>query len=86
MSYLNKSLFIQTQADTDEAVAEARLRLLAGLKRYFHSKAAEGLLSGTVCVLCQPASMSRYYSTCTRNHGAAVVRLRHHTHSPQMLA
>ena len=36
------------QADNKEAVAEARLRLLAGLKRYFHSKAAEGLLSGTV--------------------------------------
>lgn len=36
------------QADSKEARSEARLRLLAGLKRYFHSKRAEGLLSGTV--------------------------------------
>ena len=32
----------------DEVLSEARLRLLAGLKRYFHSKRAEGLLSGMV--------------------------------------
>ena len=36
------------QADSEEARSEARLRLLAGLKRYFHGKRAEGLLSGTV--------------------------------------
>ena len=34
--------------DSEEARSEARLRLLAGLKRYFHSKRAEGLLSGMV--------------------------------------
>ncbi len=40
------------QLSPDEAEAmttEARLRLLSGLKRYFHSKRAEGLLSGRVC-------------------------------------
>ena len=47
---LKSYVSVQVQADTKEAVAEARLRLLAGLKRYFHSKAAEGLLSGTVCM------------------------------------
>lgn len=34
--------------ENDEVLSEARLRLLAGLKRYFHSKRAEGLLSGMV--------------------------------------
>jgi hypothetical protein len=28
--------------------AEARMRLLSGLKRFFHSKRAEGLVSGQV--------------------------------------
>ena len=66
----------KTQADTKEAVAEARLRLLAGLKRYFHSKAAEGLLSGTVCVLCVAASLSRHFVIHLHpNHGTAMVRL-----------
>lgn len=33
-------------ADASAMTAEARMRLLSGLKRYFHSKRAEGLLSG----------------------------------------
>ena len=36
--------------DASAMTAEARLRLLSGLKRYFHSKRAEGLLSGKVRV------------------------------------
>lgn len=35
-------------ADASAMTAEARMRLLSGLKRYFHSKRAEGLLSGQV--------------------------------------
>ena len=38
----------QEDIGNDEVLSEARLRLLAGLKRYFHSKRAEGLLSGMV--------------------------------------
>ncbi len=34
--------------DAEAMTVEARLRLLAGLKRYFHNKRAEGLLSGEV--------------------------------------
>lgn len=35
-------------ADASAMTAEARMRLLSGLKRFFHSKRAEGLVSGQV--------------------------------------
>ena len=38
-----------TPADASAMTAEARMRLLSGLKRFFHSKRAEGLVSGQVC-------------------------------------
>jgi hypothetical protein len=37
-----------TPADASAMTAEARMRLLSGLKRFFHSKRAEGLVSGQV--------------------------------------
>lgn len=40
---------IGAMAPTEEVVAEARMRLVGGLKRFLHAKREEGLLSSKVC-------------------------------------
>jgi hypothetical protein len=57
----------------EEEVAEARVRLLASMKRYFHSKRADGLLSSKVGLsACLPACLS---STKRCSHGKRTNRL-----------
>jgi hypothetical protein len=43
--------------DDEEELAEARSRLAAGLKRYFHGKRMEGLLSNRVSPLLMRTSL-----------------------------
>ena len=43
---------------SDVEIAEARLRLVVGLKRYFHGKRVEGLLSTAVNPLRLPSLQS----------------------------
>lgn len=45
---LNRSASGPSALVSADALAEMRSRLIAGLKRYFHSKRMEGLLSGQV--------------------------------------
>lgn len=52
----------------EEALGEARVRLLQGIKRYFHGKRAEGLISSKVGVgpSCMCSALERLWARQAR--------------------
>lgn len=46
MHWVEPSEAVNSGVSCDQMLAEARVRLVAGLKRYFHDKRGQGLLSG----------------------------------------
>lgn len=62
-----------TVAPTDEVVAEARMRLVGGIKRFLHAKRAEGLLSSKVVGRTRRGGVDEAHRTRSHAQGLRIL-------------